>query len=404
MQARVMRLAAAAALLLAAQVSAAPPETGDRIIACQIDAAIDRAIAEKRLVGAVVLVASDGKIVYRRAAGLADREAATPMRENTLFRLASVSKPLATAAAMRLVEQGKLGLEDPVTRWLPAFRPRLADGSEPTITIRQLLTHTSGLSYGLLQPVPNSYRDLGVSDGMDSAKLSLTENVERLSQAPLFFQPGSAWRYSLSIDVLGAVIEKAAGAPLPQLVADMVTKPLGMADTAFSTREAARLAVPYANTPAGPARMTEDVEVPDGVSAVRFAPSRATNADAFASAGAGMVGTAGDFLRFLEAIRLGGSPIFRPDTVAAMVKDQVGAQAATQGPGWGFGYGWAVLSDRAAAQTPQSNGTIRWGGAYGHSWFVDPARSLSVVAMTNTTFEGMNGQFTVELRDAVYGR
>ena len=116
-----------------------------------------------------------------------------------------------------------------------------------------------------------------------------------------------------------------------------------------------------------------------------------------------MVGTAHDVLRFLEAIRGGGAPILELATVARMTADQVGPQAETSGPGWGFGYGWAVLADPAAAATPQSKGTFRWGGVYGHSWFVDPARALTVVALTNTAIEGMAGAFVTEVRDAVYG-
>jgi CubicO group peptidase (beta-lactamase class C family) len=148
--------------------------------------------------------------------------------------------------------------------------------------------------------------------------------------------------------------------------------------------------------------MTDGLEVPIGAGAVRFAPSRALDADAFPSGGAGMVGTAPDLLAFLEAVRRGGAPILDRSTVQEMVRNQL--PAGMSGPGSGFGYGWAVVDDPAAAETPQGRGTIRWGGVYGHSWFVDPENSLTVVALTNTTFEGMNGRFTTELRDALYGR
>jgi CubicO group peptidase (beta-lactamase class C family) len=188
------------------------------------------------------------------------------------------------------------------------------------------------------------------------------------------------------------------------VVTDTVTKPLGLADTGFVARDPARLAVAYVNAQPVPTRMTENMEVSLGATAVRFAPSRATDKTAFPSGGAGMVGTAGDVLTFLETLRTGGAPILEPATVATMMKDQVGVQGATQGPGWGFGYGWAVLDDPAAAKTPQGAGTIQWGGVYGHSWFVDPKNRLTVVALTNTAFEGMNGAFTTQLRDAVYGR
>jgi CubicO group peptidase (beta-lactamase class C family) len=405
----VLSLLAVASLAMAVpEVRAAPPAAlavaPDAALAARIDPVIDRAIAEHRLVGAVVLVARDGKVVYRRAAGLADREAERPMREDAIFRFSSVTKPFVSAAAMRLVQDGKLNLDDPVTKWLPDFRPKLADGTEPVITLRQLLNHTSGLTYGLAETATHPYHRLGVSDGLDQSGITLDENLRRLGQAPLGFPPGSAWRYSLAIDVLGGVMEKAAGVPLPQVVARTVTTPLGLVDTGFVARDAARLATPYVNAQPEPTRMTENQDVGAGGTAVRFAPSRATDPTAFPSGGAGMVGTAGDVLTFLEALRTGGAPILKPATVATMMKDQVGVQAATQGPGWGFGYGWAVLDDPAAAKTPQGAGTIQWGGVYGHSWFVDPKNRLTVVTLTNTAFEGMNGAFTVQLRDAIYGR
>jgi CubicO group peptidase (beta-lactamase class C family) len=381
-------------------IAAAP----DVALAARVDKVIDNAIAEHRLVGTVVLVARDGKVVYRRAAGLADREADRPMREDAIFRFSSVSKPFVTAAAMRLVQDGKLRLDDPVTRWLPDFRPKLADGTEPVITLRQLLDHTSGLTYGLAELASHPYHALGVSDGIDLSGITLDENLRRLGKAPLSFPPGSAWRYSLGIDVLGGVMEKATGKTLPEVVAATVTKPLRLADTGFVAHDSARLTAAYVNAQPAPTRMTDNQDVSLGGTAVRFAPGRATDKTAFPSGGAGMVGTAGDVLTFLEALRRGGAPILKPATVAEMMKDQVGVQAATQGPGWGFGYGWAVLDDPIAAKTPQAAGTIQWGGVYGHSWFVDPKSGLTVVAMTNTAFEGMNGPFTVQLRDAIYGR
>jgi CubicO group peptidase (beta-lactamase class C family) len=408
----VTSLAAIASLTLAVPaVGAAPPAppakiavAPDAALAARVDKVIDSAIAEHRLVGAVVLVARNGKVVYHRAAGLADREAGRPMGEDAVFRFSSVTKPFVTAAAMRLVEDGALGLDDPVTKWLPDFRPKLPDGTEPVITVRQLLNHTSGLTYGLAEPSSHPYHQLGVSDGIDLSGITLDENLRRLGQAPLSFAPGSAWRYSLAIDVLGGVMEKATGKTLPQVVAQAVTTPLGLADTGFVARDPARLATPYVNAQPVPTRMTDNMDVSLGATAVRFAPSRATDETAFPSGGAGMVGTAGDMLAFLETIRKGGAPILKPATVAQMMQDQVGPQAATQGPGWGFGYGWAVLDDPAVANTPQQAGTIAWGGVYGHNWFVDPKSGLTVVAMTDTAFEGMNGAFTVQLRDAVYGR
>src|SRR5215475_2096307 len=145
----------------------------------KVDHVIDQAISSDRVVGAVVLIAHDGKLVYQRAAGLADREAGQEMRLDTLFRLASLTKPIVSTAAMILVERGQLSLEDPVTRWLPNFRPALPNGERPTITVRQLLTHTSGLTYGLLLPPGNEYRRAGVSDGLDEPGRSMEDNLAR---------------------------------------------------------------------------------------------------------------------------------------------------------------------------------------------------------------------------------
>lgn len=411
MRSWILGLAAAAGLALATPVATvaaqSPPAqpaplayAPDTALAAKLDAALDSAVAEHRLVGAVVLVARDGKVVYRRAVGLSDREAIRPMTEDTIFRFSSVTKPFVSAAAMKLVQDGVIGLDDPVTRWLPDFKPRLADGTTPSITLRQLLTHTGGLTYGLSEGPSHPYHQLGVSDGIDLSGLSLDENMARLAQAPLAYPPGTAWRYSLGLDVIGAVLEKATGKPLPQVVAETVTGPLGLTDTGFVAKDPARLTAAYLNAQPAPTRMTDNQQVGN----LRYAPSRALDPTAFPSGGAGMVGTAGDVLAFLETIRTGGGPILSPATVAEMIKDQVGAQAAAQGPGWGFGYGWAVLDDPAAGKTPQGAGTLAWGGVYGHNWFVDPRNGLTVVIMTNTAFEGMNGQITRQVRDAVYGR
>lgn len=368
----------------------------------RLDAVIDAALTEKRIVGAVVLVAERGESVYARAAGLADREAGVAMREDAIFRLASITKPIVSAATMRLVDDGVLSLDQHVTRWLPDFRPRLADGSEAAITIRQLLTHTSGLGYRFLKPAGDAYHALDVSDGMDQPGLSLTENLVRLAATPLAFAPGEGWLYSLGLDVLGGVLERATGSTLPELVRALVTGPLGLADTGFAVTDAARLVTPYANANPEPLRMTDGMAVPLGDMAAIFAPGRILDSASYPSGGAGMAGTAGDILRFLEMIRTGGASVLAPETVAAMTAVQVGADAQTQGLGWGFGYGWAVLVDPAIAATPQATGTLQWGGAYGHTWFVDRVNGLSVVLLTNTAFEGMAGKLKTQIRDAVY--
>ncbi|MFV1477948.1 serine hydrolase domain-containing protein [Serratia marcescens] len=369
-----------------------------------IDGAIEQALREKRLVGAVVLVAQGGEIVYHRAAGMADREAGKPMALNTLFRLASVSKPIVSTAALALMAQGAMRLDDPITRWLPNFRPRLADGTTPLMTLRHLMTHTAGLSYRFFQPEGGFYAQLGVSDGMDEASVSLQENVRRIACAPLLAPPGAAWRYSIATDVLGAAIEQAIGLPLTQAVKKWVTGPLAMTDTDFLAVDPARLAAAYADHPGEPRRLRQPDRLPfiDGSAGFHLSPARALDPQAYASGGAGMVGSAEDFLRLLETLRQGGGQVLPAEWVTALTTNQIGDLPMPFWPGRGFGLGITVLKDPVAAQTPESVGSWRMGGTYGHSWFVDPVRQLSVVAFTNTALEGMSGAFVGEICQAVY--
>ena len=185
-------------------------------LGARLDRAIERALEDRRIVGTVVLVARGGDIAYGRAAGFADRENGLSMQENSIFLLASVAKPIVTAAALRLVENGRMGLEDSVRRWLPEFEPRLADGRAPDITIRHLLTHSAGLTYIFMEPTDGPYHRLRISSGFDRTDADLDEIVRRISAAPLSYEPGAGWGYSMALDVLGAVIEKATLQPLPQ--------------------------------------------------------------------------------------------------------------------------------------------------------------------------------------------
>lgn len=360
----------------------------------------------QRLVGAVVLVREHGVLRHASATGLADRESVTPMQRDQLFRLASVSKPLLSTVILRLVAEGVLDLDTSVQRWLPDFRPALADGTAPPISLRQLLSHSSGLGYRFLEAdVDGPYARAGVSDGLDANPLSLAENVRRIAQAPLLFAPGSHWLYSLGVDVAGAVAEAATGECLQALFERLLAAPLGLRDTAFAARNAARLATPYVSDTPQPHRLREgEVVAPfEGTVGIEYSLARATDASRFPSAGAGLVGSADEVMAVLEALRdVQRSGLLPPALAAEMASPQVGEQGPPEPAGWGFGLGFAVLRDAAASGTPQSAGTWRWGGAYGHSWFVDPARGLSVVALTNTLYEGMDGAFVDELRDAVY--
>jgi CubicO group peptidase (beta-lactamase class C family) len=366
----------------------------------RIDRVLDEAVASRRVVGAVFRVARHGETVYTRAVGLADREAGAPMREDTLFRYASLTKPVTAITALGLIAEGKLRLEDPVTRWFPDFRPTF-QGKAPAITVRHLLTHTSGLGYAFFEPKDDgAYRRARVSDGLDQPGLSFDENLRRLGTLPLYFEPGTAWRYSLAHDILGEIVARVAGAPLPRVVAQAVTEPLGMKETGFRVFDPSRLAVPYGDGKPEPVRIEDGTFVPFGDGGVFFAPSRIFDSRSYPSGGAGMAGSSSDFLRFLEALRT-RHPFAPRASIDAMVTDQI---APITSPilmaGWGYGYGASVLRDPSMADSPLHAGTIRWGGAYGHSWWIDPTAELSAVLLTNTTFEGMVGQIRTDLQRA----
>lgn len=365
----------------------------------RVDQTIAAAIAAERIVGAVTIVARDGEIVYRKAAGWFDREAGTPMVPEAIFRLASVTKPLVAATALAMTERNLIGLENAVSDHLPWFRPKLADGREPKITIRQLLSHTSGLTYDLGDVT-------GLTSGLQATDLSLEENFTLYARTrPLAFEPGTGWAYGVGIDIVGAVIEAVHGGRLSDAVAHYITGPLGMTDTGFAVTDRARLAVPYADGPPGMRRMgdPDTVRRPDG-STTTFSPSRIFNARAFQSGGAGAVGTADDLIKFFEAIRNRGTPILKPETVAQAIRNQIGE--LPQDPayvGQRFGLLGAIIADPSAAARPQAPGSLRWGGVYGHEWWIDFTHGLTTITLTNTPYEGCNGQYPRQVARAIYG-
>lgn len=377
--------------------------TQDRALAARIDKAMDAALAERRIVGGVVLVARGGETVYARAAGLADRETGRLVGRDTIFRYASLTKPM-VSAALALAEEGVIDLDDPVTRHLPEFRPRMADGSEPAITLRHLLTHTSGLTYDFMEPPESAYHDQGISNGFDVVGVAMADNLARIAGWPLSFAPGSNWIYSVSTDVLGAALAAATGTSLGEVVAAKVTGPLGLADTGFKVTDPGRLSVAYANDDPEPVAMADGHKVPFAGSPLVYAPSRALHGSSFESGGAGMVGTADDYLKFLETIRTGGGPILKPQTTRLMLENAIGEiPVAILGPGYGFSLAGGILRDSAAAGSPQAEGTWSWGGVYGGSWFVDPTNEITVVVLTNTAIEGMAGVLPGDVRAAAYG-
>jgi CubicO group peptidase (beta-lactamase class C family) len=391
-----------------ATVSAPAQAAAGLAFAAKLDQALDALIQEDRLVGAVLLVSQDGRLIYHRAAGFADRERRRPMQENTLFRLSSVSKPFTVLAAAVLIDRGILRLDDPVHRWLPNFTPKEPDGQIAGLRIRHLMSHTSGLGYPFDEAPGGPYRRAGVSDGLDDSPVSLAENLRRMASVPLLFAPGSGWHYSLGIDVLGRVVEKATGKPLPEAMRELVLQPLAPHGSAFSidAAKASRLAKPYHNVPSGlpqPIADGQPVNLGHGMQ-LRFSLARAFDASAYPSGGAGMVGCAADVMRVLEAIR--GAPFQGKRLVSEATLKTLRAQQSANdavAPGWGFATFGAILENPEKAHSPQSAGTLAWGGVYGHAWFIDPARRLSVVLLTNTTPAGISGNVAMDaLRKAIY--
>jgi CubicO group peptidase (beta-lactamase class C family) len=370
-------------------------------LGARVDAAIDRAIAEKRIVGTVLLVAREGELIYSRAAGLADREAGRPMTFDAIFRLASCTKPLVAAAALAMVDAGLIGLDDEVSRHLPYFTPKF-EGRPARVLVRHLLTHTSGLSYDA-----DDLRRAEASGGMSGPILPLEENVRRLGTIPLRFEPGTRWIYGTSIDVVGCLVGTLSKSTVDAAIRRYVTGPLGMADTRFGVTDIERLATPYADGRPDPVRMGDTTYIParTGTGGTTFCPSRIFNPLAPQSGGSGMAGSAPDFMRFLEMVRGGGGKVLKRETVAAACRNQIGGvpMEGEERIGERFGFFGAIVDDTAMARTPQARGTLRWGGVYGHNWFIDPAAGLCAVSFSNSAFEGCNGPYREEIRDAIYG-
>ncbi|MBJ3776795.1 serine hydrolase domain-containing protein [Acuticoccus mangrovi] len=378
--------------------------SSDSQVVARLDAVFDGFVVDGNVVGASVAVSREGDKIYMRCDGFADRESGRRVTADSLYRLASLTKLVTSVTALSLWDEKRLDLAEPVRTYLPWFETRLADGTPADITLSELMSHSGGLTYGFLGAVDGPMVAAGVSDGLDDARLSLAENCRRIATVPLICAPGSAWNYSVSTDVLGAVIEAVTGEPLPQAVSARVTGPLGMVDTAFTAVDPARLTKAYAIRPDGVVPMSDPQELPSSTGGiVRYSPGRALDSQAFPSGGSGMVGSLDDYLALLEAIRTGGAPILSPEAVRLLVTDQVaGLDVPMAGAGWGFGHGVAVLRDPAAAGTARGEGAWRWAGVYGLSYWVDPASGTSAVSMTNTAGTGKPGHFHDSVTRAVH--
>ena len=337
----------------------------------RLDAVVTAAIAERRIVGAVLLVHKDGRPLYGKAHGLADREAGRPMMRDTIFRYSSLTKPIVAATILALADAGKLQLDDPVTSFLPDFRPRLADGSVPEITLHHLLTHTSGLSTASILTAGEQ------AAGVNRWRLGTAAIMDRLAGLDLLFSPGTGWAYGPSIDVLGVIAGHIVGGTPGDAMAQCVTGPLQMRDTQFGVSDRSRLAAAYADAPDGAVLMGDPHGVANPWGAVTsYDPGRILDASAFQSGGGGAAGTAADFMTLIETLRSGGGAVLRPETVALGMANQTPQLAQAVGPGLQFSYFGAFVDDPQAAALPVPRGTVRWGGIYGHNWFIDPQNEI----------------------------
>lgn len=378
-------------------------------------------VATGRIPGAVVLVARRGKTAYLQAVGFQDRDKQLPMQRDSIFRIASMTKPVVAVAALMLMEEGKLALIDPVSRYLPEFKDLkvgveqvdAATGQrhltlEPLrrpITVQDLLRHTSGLTYGPFGDslVQRLYRENKVMDDQQTN----AEMVTKLAALPLAFQPGTTFEYSMSTDVVGRIVEVVSGMNLEQFVRERVTAPLRMLNTGFllDERNAARLALPQSD-PAS------------GTSGVLFAYVMARPPKWF-SGGGGMLSTAADYARFCQMLlnsgELDGVRLLSRDSVALMTSDhlppgagfgtftqELGITAPLPEFGQGYGLGIGVRKEQGRSPVPGSVGDFYWGGALGTYFWVDPQKQLIAVMMLQEIDITKRTQYRSVLRNLVY--
>lgn len=339
------------------------------------------------LPGAVLLVARHGKVAYEEMVGSRDPQAPAPAARDDIYRIYSMSKPITVAAALMLVERGRIALDEPVSKYLPQFAsmqvgvPDDSGGgmhlvpAERPMTIQDLMRHSAGLTYGFFgsSPVKTAYVQAHLNAGdPDNAAF-----VDRLAKLPLAYQPGTTWDYSYAIDVLGRVVEVVSGHSLYDFEKENLLDPLGMTDTAFGVEDPSkqgRIAEPFANDRS----FGVDADFSDPRHPVRMQ-----------SGGGGMVSTARDYARFLQMMLNGGTldghRYLGPQTVRFMTSDQLGTVKPgplyLPGPGYRFGLGVAVRTDAGVAPFPGSVGDWYWGGAGGTYMWVDPVQDMVVVFM-----------------------
>jgi CubicO group peptidase (beta-lactamase class C family) len=372
----------------------------------RLDSAMKAQVASGKVPGLVVAVARNGRLVHWQAFGVRSIEANDPMERNDLFRIYSMTKPITTAAMMLLVDEGKVSLSDPVSKYIPSFAgvkvwskngpvaPRRA------ITVRDLLQHTSGLTYGLFgeTPVDSAYRRAGLMD--PGPRLTLPQLVEQLARLPLVGHPGEIWNYGFSTDVVGRIVEIVSGMPLDRFFAQRIFAPLKMPDTFFEVPAAkrARLTGYYAIGGPRPALL----DSPDTGSYTRTPPHF--------SGGGGLVSTAPDYLRFAQMILNGGEldgvRLLKRETVSQMLTNQLPPAllpmrvGVIEMPGSGFGMGFGVVVDPPVPGIAD-RGRAGWAGYANTYFFVDPNQRLIAMVLAQT-FPFDPGLLEPDLRRLVY--
>ncbi len=382
-------------------ISAKPADHGmDAGLLARIGALVqERYVGPGKLPCADILVARGGEPVYRATLGHA-RADGTPLREDAIYRIASMTKPVTSIAFMQLLEEGKVALDDPVARVIPEFAnlgvynggggaaPFAPTTPAPAMRMVDLLTHMAGLTYGFQNrtSVDAAYREK-LPDGGRTIP-GFDHFVSELAQIPLEFAPGSAWNYSVATDVLGIVVSRIAGKPLGEVFEERIFAPLGMTDTGFTLPEASRdrLTDAYAYNPGKPPKLIDPA-----------ATSKLTRPAAFEGGGGGLLSTTADYDRFCRMLigrgTLGGVRIVGPKTLALMTSNHLPggtdltamskslfSEAANAGTG--FGLGFAMTIDPARTLNLGSKGEFFWGGMYSTAFFVDPVEKIHMVFMT----------------------
>lgn len=359
----------------------------------RISTAIQGSIDGKRIAGAVTLVARHGQVVWFKAQGMMDREAGKPMRPDTIFRICSMTKPITSLAVMMLYEEGHFLLEDPISKYLPEFNnPRVlvkptsgASYSIPAtreITIRDLLRHTSGLTYNWNDELGQEYNQANVAHGMLPYDGTISDNVKRLAGIPLLFNPGDRWEYSLGVDVLGRLVEVISGKHLDEFFRTRIFEPLRMKDTYFylPDNKLERLVTMYTYYTEKGLNRFPDTPIAEGTFTFSADyPYRGPKK--LFSGGAGLVSTASDYARFCQMMldngKVGKKRFLSRKSVELMTQDQLGKIDND----YGFGLGFSVDGAKAPLSELGSPGEYSWGGVFYTAFSIDPKEQMIVIFM-----------------------